>query len=572
MAIDRIVEQRADAYRNNPAALQKNYQVSQDLLDLLALQKLKTEADAAKREIEMSQQPESKTIAEQRTEEAVGRTKEELIKQVGGIAKLQEGRKHQNMQRAAAGAPPASPPGAPGARPANPQQMAGIANQPAPNMARMAGGGIVNFAGKEGSQVKAMTPEELLASVNFKGGVERFKGLDPTAQQRVLSTINSRRSRLRPGVAESIMDRGLSWLGDMIKAPLVAGVNVTSDMLRGLGVMGPAQKGFFEQPLDSLQQQSAARAARHAADPRLQPVSMGQLQPPPAVSSKVPPPAQAQAQNQGIQPTTPTPPPSIIPPTSFVPAVPPNNLANINTARTDARDEAAKFIGRAGIADKYKNMLAERTALNERNRASRDDNRIYDLLARAGGQGPLANIGRAASDMRAGDRMQDQLDLSREQELEESGMSTDIGVATTSIGSGEKAATISQAEASRLSKIAIAKFNAKSRKSIAEAQNKIEKESNAIKREGNLGLAFDRGAKLLADIEQKIAKLVQDTITLKGEVPENERKDIIKKARMAFLPQIISLQSHQDRLALKLKLSPGKWGSKVTTKNKPKSK
>ena len=64
MAIDRMVEQRADAYRNNPAALQKNYRVSQDLLDLLALQKLKTEADAAKREIEMSQQPESKTIAE----------------------------------------------------------------------------------------------------------------------------------------------------------------------------------------------------------------------------------------------------------------------------------------------------------------------------------------------------------------------------------------------------------------------------------------------------------------------------------------------------------------------------
>ena len=448
LGLDRQVQERVAAYQGNPAALQKNYQMNQNLLDLLALQKIKSEKDAAKRELELSMEQNPRTISQQRGEEAIQRTKDELAKQVGGIAGQRQAVQQKNIQRAAAGAPPAPPPGAPGARPANPQQMAGIANQPAPNMARMAGGGIVNFAGKEGSQVKAMTPEELLASVNFKGGVERFKGLDPAAQQRVLNTINSRRSRLRPGVAESIMDRGLSWLGDMIKAPLVAGVNVTSDMLRGLGVMGPTQKGFLEQPLNSLQQQSAARAARHAADPRLQPVSMGQLQPPPAVSSKVPPPAQAQAQaqNQGIQPTTTT-------TTTPASPVPPVAAGGIAEQYQKLLAEQDKYFRRSADDASYANMLDQQTALNERNKASRGDNRIYDLLARAGGQGPLANIGRAASDLRAGDRLEDQLALSREQDIKGAGIKSYRA-------SGDKAATHASTLSGEISKAAQAKEKA----------------------------------------------------------------------------------------------------------------
>ena len=41
------VEDRVAAYRGNPAPLQQRYQMSQDLLDLLALQKIKSEKDAA---------------------------------------------------------------------------------------------------------------------------------------------------------------------------------------------------------------------------------------------------------------------------------------------------------------------------------------------------------------------------------------------------------------------------------------------------------------------------------------------------------------------------------------------
>ena len=547
LGLDRQVQERVAAYQGNPAALQKNYQMNQNLLDLLALQKIKSEKDAAKRELELSMEQNPQTISQQRGEEAIQRTKDELVKQVGGIAGQRQAVQQKNIQRAAAGASPAPPPGA---RPANPQQMAGIANQPAPNMARMAGGGIVNFA--KGDKVKAMTPKELLASVGYTP--EMFAKLSEEQKENVVKSINT--------------SRGLNRFASDVAAPFAAAADVATMVPRMVGDVGDVisrKIGLTDAAASPLiETATPAYDYLRRVDQRNQPISMGQLQPPPAVSSKVPPPAQAQAQaqNQAIQPTTPTPPPSITP--SILPPTP----SNIDTARTAQRDEAAKFMGRAGIADKYKEMLAKRTALNtELNREAAND--PYAALA---GVTSFRDVGVNAQRLKKQRALDRERRLGGEQELEESGMSTDIDVAKTSIGSGDRAATISQAEASRLSREAVAKFNAKSRASIAEAQIKIQKESNDIKREANVGLAFDRGAKLLADIEQEIAKLVRDTIMLKGEVSENERKVIIKNARRAFISQIISLQSHQDRLALKLKLPPGKWGSKVTTKNKPKSK
>ena len=45
--LDQQINEKVDAYRNNPQALQQRYQQNQQLIDLLALQKLKSE----KREI-----------------------------------------------------------------------------------------------------------------------------------------------------------------------------------------------------------------------------------------------------------------------------------------------------------------------------------------------------------------------------------------------------------------------------------------------------------------------------------------------------------------------------------------
>jgi len=71
--INQDVDARVAAYKGNPEALQQKYSVSNDLLDLLALQQIKSSLDAAKRQmqLQMAQKQAASgqaptTIAEQR--------------------------------------------------------------------------------------------------------------------------------------------------------------------------------------------------------------------------------------------------------------------------------------------------------------------------------------------------------------------------------------------------------------------------------------------------------------------------------------------------------------------------
>jgi predicted GIY-YIG superfamily endonuclease len=127
--IDQQIQQRVDAYRDNPQQLMQRYQQNQELIDLLAMQKLKSEKDAAAREIQMQMQTTPQTIKQQREAELLGRTKDEMVKQTSGIMQERQKRQQQNMQRTA---------------------NQGLPQLPAGNMQRMAGGGIVAFAGGGG--------------------------------------------------------------------------------------------------------------------------------------------------------------------------------------------------------------------------------------------------------------------------------------------------------------------------------------------------------------------------------------------------------------------------------------
>jgi hypothetical protein len=82
MAIDQEIQQKVDAYRNNPQALQQRYAQNQQLVDLLALQKIKSEMDAAKRDIEMKMQQQPGTIKQQREQELMERTKQDMMDQL----------------------------------------------------------------------------------------------------------------------------------------------------------------------------------------------------------------------------------------------------------------------------------------------------------------------------------------------------------------------------------------------------------------------------------------------------------------------------------------------------------
>lgn len=134
MGIDQEIQRRMDAYRGNPQALQQRYQMSQQLLDLLALQKLKAEKDAVARQMQAQMQQQPGTVAQQMEQEMLGRTKQEMAQQVGGVLQQQARQQQQNMARMAQAA--ARPQGGLGS-------LAPQTAQPAP---RMAGGGIVAFA------------------------------------------------------------------------------------------------------------------------------------------------------------------------------------------------------------------------------------------------------------------------------------------------------------------------------------------------------------------------------------------------------------------------------------------
>jgi len=107
--IDDTIQQKVDAYRGNPGALQQRYAQNKELIDLLALQKLKSEKDAAARDMQMKMQQKPQTIAQQYEAELAGRTKNEMLQGIAGVMQNRQAKQQANMQRMAQGTPPTAP-------------------------------------------------------------------------------------------------------------------------------------------------------------------------------------------------------------------------------------------------------------------------------------------------------------------------------------------------------------------------------------------------------------------------------------------------------------------------------
>ena len=161
--INDLVNQKADAYRNNPQVLEKRYQQNQQLLDLLALQKVKSDKEAAARDMQLKMDQNPNTIAQQREQEVLAMTKDDMAKQTSGILGQRQKQQQKNMQRTAKGQ------GIPAARP--------------PQMA--AQGGIMRF--KEGGL--SAVEERLKATLgdNFK---EKLAAMTPEERKKTLSLID----------------------------------------------------------------------------------------------------------------------------------------------------------------------------------------------------------------------------------------------------------------------------------------------------------------------------------------------------------------------------------------------
>jgi len=101
MAIDQEIQRKVDAYRGNPQQLMQRYQQNQQLIDLLALQKLKSEKEAAARDMQMKMQQQPGTIAQQREAELLDMTKQEMMQQTQGVLQQRQAQQQQNMQQVA---------------------------------------------------------------------------------------------------------------------------------------------------------------------------------------------------------------------------------------------------------------------------------------------------------------------------------------------------------------------------------------------------------------------------------------------------------------------------------------
>lgn len=119
--VDSEINERVDMYSSDPQKLMQRYGQSQSLLDLLALQKLKSEKEAAMRNMQAQMQPRMDTVKDQREQQVLDMTRNEVAQQA-----MQGGQQLAlNRQRA--------------------MQARGLPTQQAPNMGGMMGGGIVGY-------------------------------------------------------------------------------------------------------------------------------------------------------------------------------------------------------------------------------------------------------------------------------------------------------------------------------------------------------------------------------------------------------------------------------------------
>ena len=61
--IEQLIQQKEDVYRSNPQALEQKYNKDKQLIDLLAMQKLKSEKESAARDMQLQMQQNPQTLS-----------------------------------------------------------------------------------------------------------------------------------------------------------------------------------------------------------------------------------------------------------------------------------------------------------------------------------------------------------------------------------------------------------------------------------------------------------------------------------------------------------------------------
>jgi predicted GIY-YIG superfamily endonuclease len=217
--LDSQIDQRIDAYRNNPEKLQQRYAQNKELVDLLALQKLKSEKDAVARDMQMKMQQQPQTIRQQRESEMFQRTKDDMVKQTSGILAKKQGDQQKRLRKLTSGKPTAmNRPSAMQSGIAGLTGMPGMPKRPMPK--RLAGGGIVGFA--PGGKVSTL---DKIALAQTLGETEALGLINAYEQGRISEDGFNERVRIaKKEIGGPSRGRGRSDLADFDPSSLTAGV------------------------------------------------------------------------------------------------------------------------------------------------------------------------------------------------------------------------------------------------------------------------------------------------------------------------------------------------------------
>ena len=465
--LDAQVEQRMDAYRGNPQQLQKRYGQNKELLDLMALQKLKKEKEDTARDMQLKAGQNPDTIAQQREKEVLELVKNETSGSLGELtgrtaetlnqkARSQKQGMNKLMKRAAK--PPAGIAGLMGAqppqtRPPMPPQAQGLPNARMAQAAaqggprRMANGGIVGF--QSGEEVGSP----------FGRGVRKFLGnfSDDMRLQKLREKIKTKYGLFASPIG------GLRTQSDeqraFAKNVLAQADNLSEEQLIALD-NAEFTSGMSAEALSALPTNLSGNLSEDSTETISQPlgVTTGPMLeiPEGGIQELLPPPKQKQQTNQNPPTVTEvveqkTVPPFVASDGSNAPVIeaPETSVPMVGGEDPMAQmqlgfDAANKETGRAEKAAEYDEMLAELKAFDAENydpERERKDRLKAFLMGAAGTTNigsTFAQAGTSAMNLGSSQRKERRGRLIDKFNMQKSKMATDTALAQTSVQLGKE--------------------------------------------------------------------------------------------------------------------------------------
>lgn len=508
------VDQKAAQYMGNPQKLEQKYRQNQQLIDLLALQKIKSEKEAAARDmaLKMAQQSgQPQTIEQQREQQVLDMTKQEMVQQQAGNLGHKQQEQQQNLQQVLKGMSQGAqqPPqqGTPGV----PQQSApGLASLQAPGLMppkAMASGGIVAF--EEGGDVEEWEKEwkrrqaELEDPDRATSWAERniFSPKEARYKQKRANAISALQEQDRPGL-----------LTPTTKAERMA-YEAKESIIKNLA----------EGKYDPTGKPLVPTVGKIQAAPAPAPAPVPATQVPPADTKN---PLEKLLGPNKLAPTA----TQTKVPESLAPKAPAGGLQGIMEAAVtkqvnrdpvaEARAKREEATAAMGYSPEEKAKFESNQAgLEALNKAQMDPEKLRqqqleDFLLGAAGHSTMGmTLGSAGKAAVARERQQDALKYGRMGELAKRGedyMETGRKARETAFGAGEK--TAEQVEMGTRQGLAsgtamvdadkqmeTAGLDRASREYVARLQTQVQREANAAAKEGTLAL---KQQTLLANIDK----------------------------------------------------------------------